>query len=59
MQEVKSVPEPWQLKDEPGSTHVQLERSFDNNEKVVVDLHIHEQARVLQNERAAAEALGM
>ncbi|KAK9839652.1 hypothetical protein WJX81_003481 [Elliptochloris bilobata] len=41
-EEVKSVPEPWTLKDEPGSTHVMLERKFDN-EKVVVDLLIHEQ----------------
>ena len=44
LQEVKSVPEPWTLKDEPGSTHLVLERKYEN-EKVVVDLLIHEQVR--------------
>ena len=44
LQEVKSVPEPWTLKDEPGSTHIMLERKYED-EKVVVDLLIHEQVR--------------
>lgn len=38
------MPEPWTLKDEPGTTHVMLERKYEN-EKVVVDLLIHEQVR--------------
>ena len=44
LQEVKTVPEPWTLKDRPGTSNVSLERSFDS-EKVIIDLMIQDQVQ--------------
>lgn len=55
-QEVKSVPEPWTLKDRPGTSNLSLERSFDS-EKVIIDLMIQDQVQSGPRQPASPAAL--